>query len=227
MRRLAVLVSAAVAIAAFAAVAVVALNPAAGVAANPAVVAPTLDKSVGPGLGTSKTAPEGTAFTLPPGLTLEDPVLAYNVEDPIDCDDKFKKEAKGTGGAVALCLVFFNHTNTPIILTLPPGLIFVSRDGDIQNGLLAQAATIEVPAGERYFAPLFLYCVNEDRGTSSPKDEYALGPVTQQNELQEIFAYLEGRELSRDDIVATQRAITHVTNGEGLPPARRLALQAK
>lgn len=226
MRRLAALASAAVAIAASAAAAV-ALNPAADVAANPAAVAPTLDKSVGPGLGTSKVAPEGTAFTLPPGLTLEDPVLAYNVEDPIDCDDKFKKEAKGTGGAVALCLVFFNRTNAPIVLTLPPGLIFVSRDGDVQNGLLAQAATIEVPAGERYFAPLFLYCVNEDRGTSSPKDEYALGPVTQQTELQEIFAFIEARELSRDDIVATQRAVTHVTNGEGLRSADRAALQAK
>ncbi|NOK10575.1 hypothetical protein [Corallococcus exercitus] len=186
----------------------------------------TTTASAGPGVGTSKAQPEGTPFTLPAGITLETPLKSYNVEDPVDCDDKFKKEAKGSGGAVALCLIFRNTTGGPVTVTLPPGLIVISKDGSIQNGLLAQRVSIEVPPGERYFAPLFLYCANQDRSTSGINDDYALGPVIGYEGFQELYTLLEGKQLTVDDVTPIQLAITHLTNGEGLSASDRAALKA-
>ncbi|MDF2697156.1 MAG: putative lipoprotein [Labilithrix sp.] len=183
-------------------------------------------KSAGPGLGTSKASPEGTTFTLPAGLTLVSPTKTYAVEDPVECDDKYKDEAKGNGDAVSLCLIFNNTSGGPITLTLPPGLLFVSKDGDVQNGLLPQRVTIEVPAGPRYFVPLFLYCSNEDRGTGGVGNDFALGPVVQYPAFQELYSLLEGKTLTRQDSVPIQSAITHLTNGEGLSASDRAALKA-
>ncbi|WP_147451461.1 hypothetical protein [Corallococcus llansteffanensis] len=183
-------------------------------------------KSAGPGLGTSKDSPEGTTFTLPAGLTLESPTKTYAVENPVECDDKFKDEAEGNGNAVALCLIFNNTTGGPITLTLPPGLLFVSKDGDIQNGLLPQRVTIEVPAGPRYFVPLHLYCANEDRDTGGVGNSFALGPVVQYAAFKELYTLLEGKTLERKDSIPIQKAVTRLTNGEGLSDADRAALKA-
>ena len=183
-------------------------------------------KSAGPGLGNSKALPEGATFTLPAGLTLEVPTKTYSVENPVECDDKFRNEGKGNGDAVALCLIFNNTTGGPITLTLPPGLLFVSKKGDIQNGLLPQRVTIEVPAGPRYFAPLFLYCANQDRDTGGVGNDFELGPVVQYPAFQELYSLLEGKTLTRQSAVPIQSAITHLTNGEGLSDADRAALKA-
>ncbi|WP_338269724.1 hypothetical protein [Corallococcus caeni] len=186
----------------------------------------TTTASAGPGTGTSKAQPEGTPFTLPAGITLETPLKSFYVEDPRDCDDKDRDDAKGSGGAVTLCLIFRNTTGGPITVTLPPGLIIVSKDGSIQNGLLAQRVSIEVPPGERYFTPLFLYCANQDRATSGVGDEYALGPIIGYEGFQELYTLLEGKQLTRQAVTPIQLAITHLTNGEGLSDSDRAALKA-
>ncbi|RKG60554.1 hypothetical protein D7X30_06335 [Corallococcus sp. AB011P] len=185
----------------------------------------TTTKSAGPGTGSSKAKPEGAPFTLPAGITLETPLKSFYTEDPLDCDDKDKDDAKGGGGSVTLCLIFRNTTGGPITVTLPPGLMVVSESTKIQNGLLVQQTTIEVPAGERYFVPLFLYCANQDRETSGVGDNFALGPIIGYEGFQELYSLLAGKQLTRDDDVAIQLAVTHLTNGEGLSAADRASLR--
>lgn len=185
-------------------------------------------KSAGPGLGLSKAEPEGAPFKLPPGITLEDPILAYASQDPIDCEDKYPEEGdpSNNGGAVTLCLVFRNTTGQPITVTLPPGLLFVSKSDKVQSGFTVQTVRIVVPAGERYFSPLHLHCANVDRNLSSRNDEYKLGPIVQYEEFNELFTLLEGKTVTRDELAYVQLAVRHLTNGEGLSAEDRAALKA-
>lgn len=182
-------------------------------------------KSIGPGLGFSRAAPTGPVFALPPGLTLENPIIAWSPENPVDCDEKYSDEANGTGEEVRVCLIFRNDTNTPITVTLPPGLLLVATNDDVQNGILIQTTTIVVPAGERYFAPLFAYCANENRSTTGNEDRYELGPLIQHKDFQELYAMLEGKRLSREAAGQVQTAIDDVSQGKGLTPALRATLQ--
>lgn len=179
-----------------------------------------------PGIGHSKAAPEGPVFALPDGITVENPIRSFYTEDPRECDDKDKDDAYGTGGDVTLCVIFQNHTNAPITVTLPPGLLFVSSSTKIQNGLLVQSASFEVPAGERYFAPLFLHCVNQNRETSGVGDDYALGPVLDLPAFKELYALIEGKTIARRDTVPVGVAVTRLSNGEALRSSDRAALQA-
>ncbi|AFE03870.1 putative lipoprotein [Corallococcus coralloides DSM 2259] len=183
-------------------------------------------KSAGPGLGNSKAAPEGTTFALPAGLTMDNPITSYTAHDPIECDNIFPEDAKGSGDEVTLCLIFRNTTGAPITLTLPPGLLFVSTNDDVQNGLLVQTVTIEVPPGERFFVPLFLYCANQDRSTTGPDDKYVLGPTVQYKEFQELYSLLASKKLGFEDTGVIQVAVDHLANGEGLSSSDRAALQA-
>lgn len=183
-------------------------------------------KTIGPGLGFSKAAPTGVEFKLPPGLTLESPIVAWSPENPVDCDEKYSDESYGTGDEVRACLIFHNSTNAPITVTLPPGLLLVATNDDVQNGIIVQTTTIVVPAGERYFAPLFAYCANEDRSTTGLDDRYELGPVIQQPQFHELYALLEGKTLTREAAGYVQGAIDDITQGKGLTPARRAVLQS-
>ncbi|MBN8229102.1 hypothetical protein JYK02_16440 [Corallococcus macrosporus] len=182
-------------------------------------------KSLGPGLGFSKEDPTGQPFTLPAGVTLETPIIAYSPENPVDCDDKYSDEAKGTGEEVRVCLIFKNTTNGPINVTLPPGLVLVSTNDDVQNGIIVQTITIEVPPGERYFAPMFAYCANQDRSTTGLGDRYVLGPSVQQKDFQDMFALLAGKQLTREKAARVQSVVHHVSQGEGLSAADRATLQ--
>lgn len=183
-------------------------------------------KSLGPGLGRSKETPSGQAFTLPAGLTLENPIIAYSPENPVDCDGKFSDEANGSGEEVRMCLIFRNTTNAPITLTLPPGLMFVATNDDVQNGITVQKVAIEVPPGERYFAPMFAYCANEDRSTTGLDDRYELGPAVQYKDFDDIFALLEGKQLTRDAAARVQGVVHNVSQGEGLSASDRAVLES-
>lgn len=182
-------------------------------------------KSGGPGLGVSKAAPVGSPFILPDGVALETPVVAWVPNDPVECDDKYAEDGKGSGDAVALCLVFRNDTGRPINVTLPPGLIFVSRNDDSQNGVIVETITFEVPPGERFFAPILAYCVNIDRTTTGREDRYDLGPVLDHPGFQELFALLAGKTLTVQDGGLIQSAVHAIADGVGLSEAQKLALR--
>jgi len=183
-------------------------------------------RSAGPGLGLSKEAPEGPVFSLPPGLELQNPILAHSPENPVDCDNKYPEDGFGSGDAVTLCLIFRNTTDRSITLTLPPGLLVVAHSDKVQGGFLVQRTVIEVPAGDRYFAPLFLHCANEDRDPSTPGDEYALGPVISYPQFEQFYRLLEGKQISRQETAYVQFVIIRLTQGERLTQEDRATLAA-
>ena len=171
------------------------------------------DYAPDPGLGVSEAMPEGPPFELPEGLTLEDPIRGYNGSDPEDCDYKYAEQGVGKGEQVRICLMLNNQTDAPITLQLPPGLIFVSRKLQHQNGMIAQRISIEVPAKTRYFQPLFAYCVNSSRDSSSLESEYELGPVATQPRFQAFFRFLEDKVIDDINFVAVNLALGDLAEG--------------
>jgi len=165
-----------------------------------------------PGMGLSELDPEGTPFVLPEGLTIEDPIGGYNTSDPEDCDYKYADQAVGKGEQVRLCLVFNNATDSPITLQFPPGLIFVSRSRKVQNGMIAQRISIEVPAATRYFKPLFSYCVNGSRDSASLGDEFDVGVVTDDAALRALFEFLADKVVTDTNFVAVNVAIGSIVD---------------
>jgi hypothetical protein len=149
-----------------------------------------------PGFGYSRERPIGTPFEWPKGITLIGKPGTDN-----DCQEEAGREREyGNGGAVILCLNFYNATNGPIKIQLPPGLLFISKKGDVQNGLLPSKVTIEVPAKERYLALLFLYCVNIDRTPSNSGDEYEEQPiVTRHPNMDELYQLLANKKANFED----------------------------
>jgi hypothetical protein len=176
-----------------------------------------------PGMGPSKARPEGTAYTLPAGVQLEQPIKGYD----FFCvpEEQEEKEEKGSGGMVRLCLRFTNTTSQPITVTLPPGLIFISDKETTQNGLLIQVVTLEIPAQQQLFVPLYLYCLNKDRDiTKGPQDTYSLGPVTQDGALRELLGLVQNKPLPLIDQGTVQAALWNITDGQGLTAADRDAI---
>lgn len=176
------------------------------------------DIAYAPGMGTSEAAPEGTPFVLPEGLTVEAPIRGYNTADPEACDYKYQDQAVGKGEQVRLCVVFRNDTNLPIPLELPPGLIFVSRSREVQNGIIAQRISIMVPPQERYFQPVFTYCTNSGRDSASLGSEFDIGNVTDIPAFQALFRMLEGKVINDSNFVVVDRAVKAISNGEALDP---------
>ncbi|MGM9509736.1 hypothetical protein ACS5NO_18520 [Larkinella sp. GY13] len=149
-----------------------------------------------PGFGKSKERPVGTPFVWPKGITLiGKPGTDY------DCQEEAGREREyGNGGAVMLCLNFYNTTNQPITIQLPPGLLFISKSGNVQNGILPSRVSIEVPAKERYLALLFLYCVNIDRETSTPGDEFEEQPIlTRHPGMEQLYQLLANKKANFED----------------------------
>ena len=165
-----------------------------------------------PGMGRSGADPVGADFDLPPGLELVSPIMGYDTFNPADCDEKYEDRAVGEGELVRLCLVFRNRTGGPLRLDLPPGLIFVSRNRAVQNGMLARRVAIEVPAGERFFQPLFLYCVNGERDASNPEAAYDVGPVAGNPEMVALFRFLKTKDVNASNFPIVATAINQLTD---------------
>jgi hypothetical protein len=178
-----------------------------------------------PGMGESTKAPVGAAFALPAGLAWASPtVKAYNEGYKEDCDDKEEKDGKGSGDLVRLCLALRNTTGQPILVTLPAGIIFVSEKDDTQNGILVQTVSFEVPPMQVFYAPLFLYCLNQGRTPSLPKDEFHQGPVTQYQDFQELFSLVSSKTLQPSGQIDLQHAVWHLSLGQGLSKEDRTAI---
>ncbi|NIJ19656.1 hypothetical protein FHS95_001325 [Sphingomonas naasensis] len=174
------------------------LSALAGLCANPAQAQ---DLSP-PGLGNSTAAPVGKPFALPEGVTLRQPIKPYDASRPQDCGNRDAKKAYGTDGhLIALCLQFTNRTGAPIDVTLPPGLIFRSRNVRKQNGIVVQSQVIQVPPAAIFYAPLRLYCANGNRPGPGDDDLYDLGPITEAPQLIALFRKLAGKNLAGVDVI--------------------------
>lgn len=148
------------------------------------------------GFGRSQERPEGVPFVWPKGLRLVDkPGTGY------ECFDAIHKHKRlyGHSGNVALCLNFYNETNKPIMLTLPPGLMYISKTVEAQNGLLLTVVSILVPPGEQFPVQLNMMCVNPPR-SSSPGYEYEEQPiVTDLPVLRPLIKMLQNKRCNYED----------------------------
>lgn len=187
---------------------------------------PVADGHTWPGVGASEVQPEGETLQLPAGLEIEAPIKGYNSSDPTDCDNKYEDQAVGQGELVRLCLVFRNRTGGPIRLELPPGLMFVSRSREVQNGVLAQRVAIEIPAGPRFAQPIFLYCANSDFDPSSPDQAYDVGPVVTYPAMAKLFEFLATKRIDSTNFPVVAQAITDLTDSGELYSLTRQGLDA-
>jgi hypothetical protein len=189
-----------------------------------------------PGLGYSEANPTGTPFVLPAGLELAAAPRGYAYLDDEHCPDFDEVEIHGSGGLVTLCLPLRNTTARPIELVLPPGLIFVSESLDLQNGLLTERVTVSIPAGATTGIVVASYCTNASRGTPDAEDEYAIGPITDDPDLRELIAILDGLDLpgrvdeaSEEQLAAIntlQSAVWEITEMGALTDATRAQVEA-
>lgn len=150
----------------------------------------------------SDDEPEGAPLTLPAGLTFSEALPAQVNGDPEE-ECTFREDGEervsGIGTSVILCVSFRNSTPAPINLTLPPGLIFVSRNRGTQNGMLSGRVKMLIPPNTMYFHQLNLHCMNTGRKTSTNfSDPFDLGPVTNVKAAQELFDFLEDKDIYKD-----------------------------
>jgi len=162
------------------------------------------------GMGNSVAFPTGTAYKLPKGISSEISGMADN-----------KGCELGAGSLVKLRLALRNKTQQPVMVTLPAGLIFVSQDENIQNGLLIRDEVFVVPAGEAFSLNLALFCLNEERAVTKAKDKYKIGPVSDDADLKALMELTQGKELKDEHYQAmVQKAIWDITKGFALTAAQ-------
>lgn len=148
------------------------------------------------GFGRSKERPVGRPFAWPAGLHIVGPLIT---EDECFYDAKRKRRLFGHGAQVQICMNLYNETQAPIRLHLPPGLMFVSKSLEVQNGLLITGVTIEVPAQEQFFANLYMICVNTDRDSPSHDEYEEQALITDHPGLRDLTKLLENKKCNFED----------------------------
>lgn len=189
-----------------------------------------------PGLGNSTAMPTGTPFVLPAGLELEKKPHSYSYYEDEYCPDVEEVEIHGSGFLVTLCFLFRNTTQEPIDLVLPPGLIFISESTDLQNGLLTELVTVEIPPSTVMPVVVASYCANSSRSAPGGGDLYSIGPITDDPDVLELLAMLDGLDLPGKSLYASpeeinaittvQAAVWDVTSNGELEETTRAALEA-
>lgn len=148
------------------------------------------------GFGSSKELPVGSPFSWPTGLHIVGPLIT---EDECFYEAKRKHRLFGHGAQVQICMNLYNETQKPIRLHLPPGLMFVSKSLDVQNGLLISGVTIEVPAKEQFYANLYMICVNTDRASPGHDEYEEQAIITDHPALRELIKLLENKKCNFED----------------------------
>ncbi|MCP3098569.1 hypothetical protein LZ198_06735 [Myxococcus sp. K15C18031901] len=193
-----------------------------------------------PGFGEDPGTIIGTAFTFPSGVELAGPIYGAD-EVTGECDNGVSP--LGTGQAVRICVPLRNLSGAPVLVTFPPGLTMIHvGDSRIQNGMLIGRIRVNVPptgggpggidAGtdggvdpNAFVVPLHLYCLNEQRGPSELNAPYALGPVSTDEDIQELLRLLEGKVIDDQDAIdVVQHALYSITEGNGLTKEDRDAI---
>lgn len=175
---------------------------------------PEKTESTKKGFGNSEERPVGTPFQLPAAVTINGPVKGFINWDEA-CENKEDK-AKGKGDLVRLCIPFFNNSNSAITVSFPPGLIFIAKNVEYQNGILIEQAVFEVPPQQQFYIPLFLCCLNSGRSPSVPWEEWEMGPVTNDKDMLDLVTWLNTKDLTGGftGIQPVQHAVWQVSSGE-------------
>jgi hypothetical protein len=174
-----------------------------------------------PGFNFSQARPEGELYKWPEGISVLETKLKFDTDCEQERDDQDKNVGFG-GGGIRFCITFFNKTDQPITLTFPPGIIWVSTKGDVQNGIVPTRTSFEVPAQQPYFALMNAVCINTPRSTAG--GEWEKNPViTNHPGFKELFQILENKKVNYEEYggdrfkipnpVPVMRAIINIAEG--------------
>jgi hypothetical protein len=168
------------------------------------------------GIGPSTKPSMGRRLLLPTGITVQDRMHGRPTAG--------NRVGSGTG-LVDVGLQFTGGKNDNTV-TLPAGLLIVSMDGNIQNGLLVQRVVIVVQAGELSEWILQSYCANNTRDQAEPESEFTFGPILSTTPLQELFRLLKGKIIPSEATETVQSAVWEITDGNGLTEETRSEIEA-
>ncbi|WP_199121001.1 hypothetical protein [Pedobacter sp. ASV28] len=167
------------------------------------------------GWSRSTEDPEGTKFVLPEGIELIE-AIHFSTEKDEKCylKDPWSEKASGNGELVTLCVSFYNKTNKPINLVIPRGLIFISRMKSVQNGILAERVSYEIPPNTVDYHQFNLQCMNGERLPSNHGSNWDIGPITNVEPALELFKFIETKDLYKDKLkgMFVQGAIHDIGN---------------
>jgi hypothetical protein len=203
---------------------------------------PTVTASTLTGLGTTPGFPTGKNFELPKNIKIIGSIrggLPYakaadkNFKGPFPFVNNPKSWIDyGTGTYVNLYIKFYNTLPVQTTVTLPGGLIFCdSLDahgfGTYQKGFILQDVNIPVPALDTAFACIRAYCTNHTLLPSSYSAVYYLGPVTNNQDLNQIVTIMAPKQYPFGEEYNIQSTIWNVTDyGLTLTPAEITYLNA-
>ncbi|MEO6287356.1 MAG: hypothetical protein ABIN80_24265 [Dyadobacter sp.] len=190
-------------------------------------------KSSAPGFGTSRMRPSGETFTYPAGIQ----VLGKPHWD-LECMDEAKKKKRvfGSGSAVHFCIQFANTTDRLIVVTFPPGTVFISESVESQNGILVQGISMEVPAQSAPVFHIFNHCINADRDVTDYNVTFEPVPLISDHAgMYELTSLLADKKINSEDynysvipteiFVPIQMAVDEVAHTGELSSASREALR--
>jgi hypothetical protein len=100
--------------------------------------------------------------------------------------------------------------------TMPAGLVLRSLTSPVQHMIIAKGQRIVVPAGHDTLITIGTFCCNESRNVPSFTDSFAIGPITDNTELQEIVSITRFKRLNSSNVLTVQNAVWSVTDGNGL-----------
>jgi hypothetical protein len=189
--------------------------------------APTGTVSTITGLGPNAGPPSGTSFTLPQNIKIigsirggmpYGKIINKDYTGPFPYTNNPKSWVDyGSGTFVNLYIKFYNTSTTPYNLALPGGLIFCdSLDahgfGTYQKGLILQDVNIPVPALDTAFACIRAYCLNHTLQASSYAAVYYIGPITNNQDLNQIVAIMDTKQYPVGNEYDIQNIVWNVTD---------------
>lgn len=157
---------------------------------------PDEEKSSAPGFGSSARRPEGTPLSFPAGVTVAD-----NPHWDESCVSESNNQVYGVGG-VRFCMQFSNSSNTPVLVTIPAGTVFVSESTASPNGLIVKEIQIWIAAKRTVIAQLMTCSINQDR--KAPAAAFDAQPVlTNHYNMPELLSLLETKQINAEDYNGT------------------------
>jgi len=184
------------------------------------------------GLGDTPGYPVGTPYVLPQHVEIIGEIrgglpsgnkqggidkVKYKGPFPTDLIPK-NWISYGTGTYVNLYITFYNTLGTDATLVLPGGLIFCdtldsdTSNGTHQRGLILQSVHIFLPALDTAFAHLRAYCLNKNLWPSSYDAVYYIGPVTGNQELNQMVSIMAPKQYPFGEESALQTIIWNITD---------------
>lgn len=127
---------------------------------------------------------------------------------------------------VAIAVEIGNSGNQPITVNIPSGFVFTSITDKVQDGLLLDALTVQVPAAASVRFALSLYCLQVLREAASSSARYRADTVTTDPGLLAIVNLPRPRAVvnASNTAYVTQQALWEVTDGRGPLNATQLGL---